>query len=179
MSKVGKAGIWKHEHMFFLFSLLFCGGTTSGTSLSVVHLGKGLGANGLQCKIYNVQCARCKVQLFPMMCIWNNDLENCTCSCCAVLCNLQYCANVLQYVAKCNLQYAMFRNIVHNANCNVVHLGQGLGAMWFPLMFISSNFSHSLQARSLKTKQTFHVSSAFFHLLPLEHLHLKNLFGVA
>ena len=60
MSKVGIAQVfWKHEHMF---SSLFGGGTTLGTSLSVVHLGKGLGANGLQCIIYNVQCIMYNVQ---------------------------------------------------------------------------------------------------------------------
>ena len=94
------------------------------------------------------------------------------CKCFAIWCKVQY-------AMLCNPQYYVCTVSQYCAKCTVVHLGQGLGAMWFPLMFISSNFSHFLQARSLKTKQTFHVSSAFFHLLPLEHLHLKNLFGFA
>ena len=60
MSKIGIAQVfWKHEHMSFS---LFGGGTTLGTSLSVVHLGKRLGANGLQCIMYNVQGVMCNIQ---------------------------------------------------------------------------------------------------------------------
>ena len=143
-------------------------------------------AIAMQCfaMFYNV------LQSFAMRCIWDNNLENCTCSCCAMLCNLQDYANVLKYGAKCDmhccamfcnvLQWCasgtmtwgnvlalavqcsaiynimqMFCNMVQSAICNVVHLGQGLGAMCFPLMFISSNFSHSLQARSLKQNKHF------------------------
>ena len=142
---------------------------------NVVHLEQWLWAWRCTCYCYAMFAMMCNVvhlgqwlgEMYLLL-LCNVLQSTILCKCFAIWCKVQS-------AMLCNPQYyALFRNIVQSALCNVVHLGQGLGAMWFPLMFISSNFSHSLQARSLETKQTFHASSAFFHHPPFQCFHQKN-----